>query len=289
MDSTEQSMKKSNSGKNRFEELPSIYKMTSIKQTMKKSEDDDVNDDIGYGGKNRFKELPSIYEMTSIKQSLKKSEDDDVNDDIGYGGKNRVKGLPSICKMSSNEQMMKKRYDDVDAGANLLDCLVPDIDVPIMKPSKRNRFNFKKWIDNAKTKLAENIKRKSSQIADWILNTRIVKTYLPPKINDLIKTVMGTKYSEKPIIHKFSDEKLSAKTITAFKNNAIIYKMKILDNVDPLNQMILLNKRKTYLLNKRVILLKGIKCNETLDVKFEKLGSGGRMMRNLSLSLQDLK
>ena len=42
--------------------------------------------------------------------------------------------------------------------------------------------------------------------------------------------------------------------------------------------MNLLNERKTYLLNKRLILLKGIKCNETLDVKFEKLGSGGRMI-----------
>ena len=54
--------------------------------------------------------------------------------------------------------------------------------------------------------------------------------------------------------------------------------MKILDKVDPLNQMMLLNERKTYLLNKRVTLLKGIKCNETLEVKFEKLGSEGRMI-----------
>ena len=61
------------------------------------------------------------------------------------------------------------------------------------------------------------------------------------------------------------------------KIHAIIYKLKILDN-DPLNQMMLLNERKTYLLNKRLLLLKGIKCNETLEVKFEKLGSGGRMI-----------
>ena len=54
--------------------------------------------------------------------------------------------------------------------------------------------------------------------------------------------------------------------------------MKILDNVDPLNQMNLLNQRKTYLLDKRLTLLKGIKCNETLEVKFEELGSGGRMI-----------
>ena len=41
--------------------------------------------------------------------------------------------------------------------------------------------------------------------------------------------------------------------------------------------MMLLDMRKTYLLDKRLNLLKGIKCNETLEVKFEKLGSEGRM------------
>ena len=191
--------------------------------------------------------------------------------------------------MSSTKQTMKKHNHDVDVVSNLLDSLVPDINVPIMKPSKPNRFNFKKWIDNAKTKLSENIKRKSSQIANWILNTRIVKSHLPANVKKLIEMVMGTKYSDKPIIHKYSEGKLSAKRITAFKNNAIIYKMKILDNVDPLNQMILLNERKTYLLNKRVILLKGIKCNETLDVKFEKLGSEGRLIEKSFSFFQDLK
>ena len=42
--------------------------------------------------------------------------------------------------------------------------------------------------------------------------------------------------------------------------------------------MMLLNTRKTYLFDKRLNLLKGIKCNETLEVKFEKLGSEGRMI-----------
>ena len=54
--------------------------------------------------------------------------------------------------------------------------------------------------------------------------------------------------------------------------------MKVLDNKDPLNQMMLLNDRKTYLLEKRLNLLKGVKCNETLEVKFEKLGSDGQMI-----------
>ena len=181
--------------------------------------------------------------------------------------------------MTSNKQTMKKRNNDVDVGANLLDSLVPDINVPIMKPSRGAWF--KNWIQNAKCKMheaSETIKKRSMEIANWILNKRIVKSHSPAKIKDLIKMVMGTEYSEKPVIHKYSEENLSAKKITAFKNNAIIYKLKLLDNVDPLNQMILLKERKTYLLNKRVILLKGVKCNETLDVKFEKLGSEGKMI-----------
>ena len=216
--------------------------------------------------------------MSSTKQTMEK-RNDDVDDEISHGGKNRVKGLLSIYKMSSTKQTMEKRNSDVDASANLLDSLVPDIDVPIMKPNKG--VWFENWIQNAKCKMheaSETIKRKSMEIANWILNKRIVKSHLPAKIKELIKMVMETKYSDKPIIHKYSEEKLSAKRITAFKNKAIIYRMKILDEVDPLNQMILLNERKTYLLNKKLSLLKGIKCNETLEVKFEKLGSVGKMI-----------
>ena len=45
-----------------------------------------------------------------------------------------------------------------------------------------------------------------------------------------------------------------------------------------MNQTILLNDRKTYLLEKRLNLLKGIKCNETLEIKFEKLGGESGMI-----------
>ena len=69
---------------------------------------------------------------------------------------------------------------------------------------------------------SETIKQRSMEIVKWILNKRIVEAHLPAKIKDLIKMVMGTKYSEKPIIQKYSEDKLSAKRITAFKNNAII-------------------------------------------------------------------
>ena len=181
--------------------------------------------------------------------------------------------------MDSTKLMMKKHYDDADAGGNLLDSLVPDINVPIMKPSKGAWL--KNWIKNAKCKMreaSETIKRKSMQIAHWILNTKIMKSALPEKTKEMITLVMGRKYSNKPINYNYSKEKLSVKRNTAFKNNAIIYRMKILDIVDPLNQMILLNERKTFLLNKKLTLLKGIKCNETLEVKFEKLGSGGKMI-----------
>ena len=63
----------------------------------------------------------------------------------------------------------------------------------------------------------------------------------------------------------------------------------MLNQDDLLNQMMLLNTRKTYLLDKRLNLLKDIKCNETLEVKFEKLGSEGRMIESLSYSLRDLR
>ena len=93
-----------------------------------------------------------------------------------------------------------------------------------------------------------------------------------------MELVMKSKYSDKPIEYKYSDDKLSEKRNTAFKNNVIIYKLKVLNHDDPLKQMILLKERKIFLLNKRMILLKGIKCNETSEVKFEKLGIEGRMI-----------
>ena len=79
--------------------------------------------------------------------------------------------------------------------------------------------------------------------------------------------------------HNYEKQKLSSKRITAFKNNAIVYEMKVLDKKDPLNQMMLLNELKTFLLNKKLIQLKGIKCNETVELKFEKLGSENTMIK----------
>ena len=165
--------------------------------------------------------------------------------------------------MNSNKQMASKQTD-----ARLLDTNVPDINVPIMKMSKRkptktNRFNSRKLSQYA-------VKQTSLQIADWILNTGInemKKSPLPLKIKDFVELVMKSKYHKVP----FHNNKLGEKQMTAFKNNAIVYKLKLENRDDPLNQMMLLNTRKTYLLDKRLNLLKGIKCYETFEVKFQTL------------------
>ena len=40
-----------------------------------------------------------------------------------------------------------------------LDSIVPDIDVPILKPKKISKFSINRWIDNAKMKISENVQR----------------------------------------------------------------------------------------------------------------------------------
>ena len=128
---------------------------------------------------------------------------------------------------------------------------------------------MEKWINRTIVKISNKIKQKSMQIANWILNTKIEKFQapvksLPAKIKDLMKLLLKSEYSDVEISHNNNKEKLSVKRNTAFKNNAIVYKMKVLDNKDPLNQMMLLDDRKTFLLNKRLIQLEGIKCNQIL-------------------------
>ena len=173
---------------------------------------------------------------------------------------------------------MSSNWKRSESDKYILDRIVPDIDVPILKPKKVSKFSISKWIDNAKMRILETIQQNSLKIADWILKTEVKKLKIPPKTKKLMELVMKSKYSDKPIEYKYSDDKLSEKRNTAFKNNVIIYKLKVLNHDDPLKQMILLKERKTFLLNKRLILLKGIKCNETLEVKFEKLGSEGKMI-----------
>ena len=86
-------------------------------------------------------------------------------------------------------------------------------------------------------------------------------------------------YSKKPVNPQnryISDEgkllKLSRKRVTAFENNAVEYNLTIRNNMDPLKQILLLNSRKTYLISKKLDQLKGVKCNEILEVTMEKQG-----------------
>ena len=85
------------------------------------------------------------------------------------------------------------------------------------KSSKPNRFNSRNWFQNA-------VRQTSLQIAHWILNTEIKeikKLPLPAKFKDLVELVMKSKYHKIP----FQQNKLSEKKNTAFKNNAIVYKL----------------------------------------------------------------
>ena len=225
---------------------------------------------------NKVRGLFTIYNMNSTAQMADKNLKKLSRNKTG----NMVKGLSTIYNMNSKKQMALKQTD-----TNLLDTIVPVINVPIMELSRKKTFNMEKWIKKTAAKISNKIKQKSMQIANWILNTKIEKYQaaakaksLPGKIKDLMKLVLKSKYSDVEMSHNYEKEKLSVKRSTAFKNNAIVYKMKMLDNKDPLNQMMLLNDRKTFLLNKRLIQLKGIKCNETLEVKFEKLGIDGGMI-----------
>ena len=70
---------------------------------------------------------------------------------------NIVKGFFNIY-MESKKRRMAERLN-----MNLMDSDVPDMKVPIMELSKRKRFNIK-WVEDAKTKLANKIKQKVRQL-----------------------------------------------------------------------------------------------------------------------------
>ena len=77
------------------------------------------------------------------------------------------------------------------------------------------------------------VKQTSLQIADWILNTgkKIIKKLpLPAKIKDLLELVMKSKYYKVPSQNPNQNNKLSEKKNTAFKNNAIVYKLKLFES-----------------------------------------------------------
>ena len=255
-----------NNKENKVKGLYIIYNMNSTVPMA----DNNFNKSGPDEKENKVRGLYTIYNMNSTAQmadkNLKKKGPDKKE--------NKVKGLSTIYSMNSKKQTKAKQ-----TNTNLLDTNVPEINVPIMalserKPSKTNRFNSREWFQNA-------VRQTSLQIADWILNTGkkiIEKLPLPAKIKDLVELVMKSKYYKVPNQNPNQNNKLSEKKNTAFKNNAIVYQLKILNRDDPLNQMMLLDTRKTYILDKQLNLLKGIKCNETLEVKFERLGSKGQMI-----------
>ena len=47
-----------------------------------------------------------------------------------------------------------------EVGRFILDSVVPEINVPVMKPSKRKPFKMKQWLNKATTKISNQIKRK---------------------------------------------------------------------------------------------------------------------------------
>ena len=70
-----------------------------------------------------------------------------------------------------------------EVGHFILDSVVPEINVPIMKPSRRKPFKIKQWINNAITKISNQIKQKSMQIAEWILNAKLVNIRYLRRLN----------------------------------------------------------------------------------------------------------
>ena len=53
-----------------------------------------------------------------------------------------------------------------EVGEYILDSIVPDINVPIMKLSRKKPFNMEKWIHKTTAKISKKIKQKSMQIAN---------------------------------------------------------------------------------------------------------------------------
>ena len=140
-----------------------------------------------------------------------------------------------------------------------------------MDLTKKNhkRFSFKSWIQNAKIKTENFIRSNANALTDWILNKEIAKRILPAKIQNLLEIVKKTKYSLKSLL---DNKKLSQKHETAFQKSVSTYQLKILSDMDPLEQLSQLNDRMKYLLDKKLNQFRGIKCNETLQITLERLG-----------------
>ena len=96
-----------------------------------------------------------------------------------------------------------------EVGEFILDSIVPEIIVPIMKPSRRKPFEIKKWINNATTEISKQIIQKNMEKEKWILNAKIEKYQVPSKIKNLVKLVLKSRYSDVEMSHNYKKKKLS--------------------------------------------------------------------------------
>ena len=149
---------------NKVKGLYTIYNMNSTVQMA----DNNFNKSGPNEKENNVRGLYTIYNMNSTAQMADKTPEKLNWNKTG----NMIKELSTIYNMNSKKQMTAKQ-----THTNLLDTNVPEINVPIMelserKPSKTNRFNSRKWFQNA-------VKQTSLQIAHWILNTgkKIIKKF----------------------------------------------------------------------------------------------------------------
>ena len=83
---------------------------------------------------NKVKGLYTIYSMNSTVQMADKNLEKLSRNKTG----NMVKGLSTIYNMNSKKQLVLKQTD-----TNLLDTIVPDINVPIMELSRKKHSIWK--------------------------------------------------------------------------------------------------------------------------------------------------
>ena len=132
---------------------------------------------------------------------------------------------------------------------NFLDEPLIDIKVKPLKLTKyKSRFKSVERVRNATQKTAKLIRENNYKIADWILNTKLpnnVSKSLTVDVQAFIKLVKNSKYNSSIDIKPEPDktDELSRESESAFKKNVVIYEMKILDEMDCLNQMQLLDSR----------------------------------------------
>ena len=70
-------------------------------------------------------------------------------------------------------ESMSTNSKTYEVGQFILDSVVPEIVVPIMKSSRIKPLNMEERINKTTAEISKKIKQKSRQITNWILNTKI--------------------------------------------------------------------------------------------------------------------